>query len=174
MVFNPWSFIAQGTTAQSRIGNEVYPRGMAIRMHYVPSEDRMTQHLRVIICTLPKASAGIVNTGSNFNLFDTTGTAPNNILLNFRKDDTGIRIMFDKVYALKSVPFGSTTTGVNRFFKKLYIKRKRASKIIWEANQQIINKPLCVFVIPYDRYVATRTDILGRLDLFYKLYWRDV
>jgi len=174
IVFNPWAFIGQGTTSQDRVGSEVWPRGMSVRLHYVPSEDRMTQHLRIIVCTIPKVSNSIVNDGTNFNLFDTTAGVPNNVLCGFRKDDNGIKILYDKVFYIKAVPFGTTTTGVARFFKRFYIRRKRASKLIWERNNEIINKPLAIYALPYDRFPAVRTDQLGKMDLFYKLYFRDV
>jgi hypothetical protein len=171
-VFNPWAFIAQGTTSSQRVGSEIMPRGMSVRLHYVPSEDRMTQHLRVIVCTIPKVSNAVVSDGSNFNLFD--AGVSNNTLCSFRKDDNNIKIMYDKVFSMRAVPFGTTTTGVSRFFKKFFIRRKRSSKIIYERTNEIINKPLAIYVIPYDRYPAVRTDVLGRLDLFYKLYFRDI
>lgn len=174
VVFNPWAYIQQGTTSQERIGSEVHPRGMSVRMHYAASADRNNQHIRVIVCTIPKVSNGIINDGSNFNLFDTTAGVPNNVLCGFRKDDNGIRILYDRVYNVKSVIQGTSINGYGRLFKRFFIRRKRASKIVWERVNEIVNKPLCVYVLPYDYNSVARTDILGKIDLFYKLYFRDI
>lgn len=174
VIFNPWAYIQQGTTSQERIGSEISPRGMALRIHYKSADDRLCQHLRIIICTIPKVSNSIINDGSNFNLFDVTGGVPNNVLCSFRKDDNGIKIFYDKVFKINSVCPGSIATGPGRFFKKLYIKRKRANKIVYERVNEIVNKPLAVYILPYDYVGALRTDILGAADVFYKLYFRDL
>ncbi len=60
------------------------------------------------------------------------------------------------------------------FMKRIFIKRKRAGKIVFEQQNEIVNKPLCVYVLPYEYTPTLRTDIIGYCSVFYKLYFRDV
>lgn len=174
LIWNPWALIQQGTTSRDRIASEIWPRGIGLRLHYEPFTDRMATHVRIIVCTIPKSSTGSINTGSNFNLMDAGPGVPNNCLIGFRKDDSGIKVMYDKVFYVKQVPLGTGQDAEGSFFKRLYIKNKRGGKVIFESQNNIVNKPLAVYVIPYDIVGTQRSDTIARCSYMYKLYFRDV
>lgn len=174
LVWNPWAFIQQGSSSQERVGSEIWPRGMSLTLHYKPYVDRVCTHLRVIVCTIPKVSNSIVSDGSNFNLMDATGGVPNNTLCSYRKDDNGIKVLYDKVFRVEAVSRGNINDGEARWYKKIFIQRSKSSKIIFERQNEIVNKPLAVYVLPYDKVSSLRTDAIGEIDCFYKLYFRDV
>jgi hypothetical protein len=57
----------------------------------------------------------------------------------------------------------------------LWIKRKRANDIVYNQNlQQIVNKPIALYVIPYEEFSTYETDVVGKLDYRVRLYWKDV
>jgi len=174
LVWNPWAFIQQGSSSQERLGSEIWPRGMSLTLHYKPYADRVCTHLRVIVCTIPKVSNSIVSDGSNFNLMDTTAGLPNNTLCSYRKDDNGINVFYDKVFRVEAISRGDISDGEARWYKKIFIQRSKSTKIIFERQNEIVNKPLAVYVLPYDKASTLRTDAIGEIECFYKLYFRDV
>lgn len=65
--------------------------------------------------------------------------------------------------------------GDNRFFKKIWIKSKRGKKIAWDqATGLIVNRPVGVWVIPYDNYGSLRTDVLGYVTFTGKMFFKDI
>jgi len=172
LIFNPWYSITRGTSISNRIGDEVIARGMALRLMYLTTSDRPAQFVRIIIAVIPKTSGTTVHDGSNYDLMDSAGS--NDTVTGMVKRE-GVKVLYDKtttltVQGVKAVP----VTGDNRLFKKLYIKSKKGSNLKWQQDGTLANKPVGVWVIPYDQYGSIRTDICGYISYTYKLYFKDV
>lgn len=173
VVFNPWYYITKGDTVSQRDGDEIYPRGMAVRMCYYCAADRQAQFVRIIVAVIPKVVSGTIMDGSNFDLMDAAGS--NDTVTGMIKRE-GVKVLYDKIWTGKTVGKSEDADqlGENRFFKKIYIKTKKGGKLSWQQDGTLANKPVGLWVIPYDDYGTLRTDILGKLALTYKLYFKDV
>lgn len=172
LIFNPWYSITRGTSISNRIGDEVMARGMSIRLMYQCDYARPSQFLRVIIAVIPKTVGGVITDGSNYDLMDAGGS--NDTVTGMIKRE-GVRVLYDKMTTFNSNGDRTTpTTGDNRVFKKLWIKSRKGGSLKWQQDGTLANKPVGVWVIPYDQYGTLRTDILGYVSYTYKLYFKDI
>lgn len=171
IVFNPWQYITKGTSVSQRIGDEVYARGMSVRLFYLAAADRPSQFVRIVIAVIPKTVGTTIMDGSNFDLLDAAGS--NDTVTGMIKKE-GVKVLYDKVTTLQvSGPRAVATLGESRMFKKFFIKSKRGGVLKWQQDGNLANKPVGVWVIPYDSYSTLRTDILGKVSFTYKLYFKD-
>jgi len=176
-IFNIWATaIFPGTGRDQRIGDKITPRGMALYMNFENMADRPNTKYRVIVAQLPKEYGGTV-TGPVFDPFQNTGVG-NRLLLAADKDK-GVKFLYDKIITLNtqsiglSYPQNNTKRGTK--YMKLWIKRKKANDIVFNQNlQQIVNKPISLYVIPYEEFSTYETDIVGKMDYRVRLYWKDV
>lgn len=172
LVFNPWAFITKGDDVNQRAGDEVYPRGMSCRMLYWCAADRQAQFVRIIVAVIPKVVGTFVTNGSNFDLLDAAGS--NDTVTGFVKRE-GVKVLYDKVWT--GTARGKTEDvdekGDNRFYKQFYIKSKKGSKLNWGQDGNLQNKPVGIWVLPYDDWGTLRSDILGQCTYTYKLYFKD-
>jgi hypothetical protein len=173
IIFNPWFAITRGDTVSNRDGDEIYPRGMAVRMCYWCAADRQAQYVRIIVAVIPKIVSGYITDGTNFDLLDAAGS--NDTVTGFVKRE-GVKVLYDKVWTgtAKGKTEDADELGDNRLYKQFYIKSKKGSKVSWQQDGTLSNKPVGIWVIPYDDYNTLRTDILGRCTYTYKLYFKDV
>jgi hypothetical protein len=173
VVFNPWYAITKGTSISQRIGDEVYPRGMSFRIMYWTAQSRASQFVRIIVAVIPKIVATDIMDGSNFDLMDANGS--NDTVTGMIKKE-GVKVLYDRVITLRADGSTDSTSadGDQRFFKKFYIKSKKGSKLSWGQDGLLQNKPVGIWVIPYDKYSALRTDALGTCSFTYKMYFKDV
>lgn len=172
VIWNPWFAITRGDTVSNRDGDEIYPRGMALRLMYVSAAGRESQFVRIVIAVIPKIVSGTIMDGSNFDLMDAAGS--NDTVTGMIKRE-GVKVLYDKMVNLSYQ--GSRAVdrkGDTRFYKKLYIKSKKGGKLTWQQDGTLSNKPVGVWVIPYDQYSSLRSDYLGDLAWTYKLYFKDV
>lgn len=172
IIFNPWYSITKGDTVSNRDGDEIYPRGMAARFMYAASQGREAQFVRVIVAVIPKIVSGTIMDGSNFDLMDAAGS--NDTVTGMIKTE-GVKVLYDKTFTLTYS--GSRATdrkGDTRLFKKLYIKSRRGGKLSWQQDGTLANKPVGIWVVPYDQYGSLRSDYLGDISWTYKLYFKDV
>lgn len=174
--FNCWSLIQTGTQVFNRIGNEIYPRGMSIRLWLANKANFCNLHYRVVIGCLPKMNvAGAVTTATNFQWIENYF----NVLQGFPNHDAGVKLFYDKVIrneaGFTSVPLGGTGGKEYHKFLKIFIRRKRANKIVYAAGTNVIkNKPVFMAVIPYDSYGTLVTDNIASMAYSCKLYWKDL
>lgn len=171
IIFNPWFAITRGDTVSNRDGDEIYPRGMSIRLLYNCEAGRYNQFVRIIIAIIPKVVSGTIMDGSNFDLLDAAGS--NDTVTGMIKRE-GVKVLYDRTTTLKAGGLKAVgERGETRLFKKIYVKAK-GGKMKWQQDGTLVNKPIGVWVIPYDRYETLRTDTLGVLAYTYKLYFKDV
>ena len=175
--FNPWKQIVKGTDRFNRIGDVITPRGMSLKMMLSTKADRPMTQFRILICTLPKVINGVITTAR----FDFR-QVPNNISLDnnliSRVDtDKGVKVLYDKVISCHRNNAIYEGTGVKEGvrFLKLWIKRKRASNIVFDTlSTDIVNKPLAIYVIPYEQYNTLETDNIATISGNMRMYYKDV
>lgn len=178
IIFNPWQSIAQGTGPTQRVGTEVYPRGMAVRLELFNKLDRPNVSYRIIVAIIPKIYAGAA-TNATFDFRDNTGSA--NSLLAWMKPDAGIKVLYDKVIrneahfsAIASGTSGDQDNKEAHKFVKFYIRSKRGQKLVWGPDGNLINKPMILYVIPYDSYGTLTTDNIASCAINTKFYFKDI
>lgn len=177
-MFNVWKLIVPGTSVQNRIGTEIWPRGMSMRIFLENIQDRPNVHYRVMIGAAPKQrSDGTATAYNNLELLDMGGATGN--LCRHPTTDLGYKLFYDRVFK-NEIGF-SAVQGVEKrahLFKKIWIRRKKAGKIIYNNSAsgvvaEIVNKPLFFTVIAYDSTNTLVTDHIGNLSYQTKLYWKD-
>ena len=136
MLFNPWYNITKGDTVSQRDGDEIYPRGMSVRMCYWCAADRQAQFVRIIVAVIPKISAATILDGSNFDLLDAASS--NDTVTGFTTRE-GVKVLYDKMWTgtAKGKTEDADELGDNRFYKQFYIKSKRGSKISWQQARRL-------------------------------------
>lgn len=174
--FDPWSLISQGTSRFERIGDKITPRGMSIKLFLASKFDRPNTSYRIIVCTLPKVYNGVV-TGTTFRPFETPNLfGVNNALVLHPDTDKGVKFLYDRIVTMNTL--WPSNAGTNKEFTKtvrLWIKRKRARDIVFDQNGlDIINKPLAVYVLPYEQFSTLQTDNIASCAGYMRLYYKDV
>jgi hypothetical protein len=178
-MFNVWKLIVPGTSVQNRIGTEIWPRGMSIRLLLENLGLRPNLSYRVMIGAAPKQrSDGVATNYNNLELLDQGGTTGN--ICRHPTTDLGYKIFYDRTFSSKVGWDGSgvSTPFRSHIFKKIWIKRKKAGKIIYNNSAtgvvaEIVNKPLFFTVIPYDSTNTLSTDHVANMSYQTKLYWKD-
>jgi len=129
--------------------------------------------VRIIVAVIPKVVSATIMDGQNFDLLDAAGS--NDTVTGFVKRE-GVKVLYDKVWTgtARGKTEDADEFGDNRFYKQFYIKSKRGSKITWQQDGTLSNKPVGIWVIPYDDYGTLRSSILGNVTYTYKLYFKDV
>jgi hypothetical protein len=174
--FNPWALIDRGTDRFNRIGEEIMPRGIAIKMYLAAKTDRPNTMFRVIVASLPK----LVGTTVTTNVFDpfqiaNSGVNGNNMIWPADKDE-GVKFLYDKIHRL---PLQAEQVNTVRFCEKtkmikLWIKSKGRKITYATFTQVIVNRPLAVYVIPYEQYSTLTTDNVGSMAGMLRMYYKDV
>lgn len=174
--FNPWLDIPQGVGSYQRTGNEIMPVGMALKIQLHNKGDRPNLHYRIIVAKLPKIIGGALSNRNNIDIFEplNQGTMGGRMILPLNKD-LGVKAYYDRVFSLR----GNNTwnqPGQKEISKiiKIWIKRKRSGKIIYDQQQNtIINSPIALYIIPYDSFGTLATDNIASYQYHCKLYYKD-
>jgi hypothetical protein len=173
--FNPWATITQGTGRNQRVGDKITPRGMSLKIYLANKTDRDFTMYRLIVAVLPKSLGATVTT----NVFDpfqipSVGFGGNNML--FPADhDEGVKFLYDRVHMVGK-NYSANTAGKERTkIVRLWIKPKRSTSIVYATfAQNIVNKPLAVYCIPYEQFSTLTTDRVGSWAGYMRLYYKDV
>lgn len=180
--FNPWSKIVKGDARFNRIGDKITPRGMSLKIFLANKDNRPNTQYRVIVCTLPKVTGGTITTARHepFQIAN-SGAAPDNNLLLPADNDQGVKFLYDKIHAMGPTHPGSFTNVSDWIRKertkviKLWIKRKRSSDIIFNTTStDIVNKPLAIYIIPYEQYSTLETDNIASFTGVMRMYYKDL
>ena len=180
--FNPWSNITNGATKYTRIGDDITPVGIKLRLWIANKLDRPNVHYRVVVAIMPKYINGVVTTLSNVDLFAPMNLGTMNSTLCACVDiEKGIKILYDRVHTIEK-GFSAYATGLagdqdgreSHKLIKLWITRKKRSKISYEAGGAVINNPLAFYVIPYDSYGTLQTDNIASCAYHMRMYWKDI
>jgi hypothetical protein len=180
--FNPWSHIINGATKYNRVGDEITPVGIKLRLWLANKLDRPNILYRVIVAIIPKTINAVVTTGTNVDLFAPMNLGTCNSTMCAAIDiEKGIKVLYDRVITNEK-GFSAYATGLAgdqdgrecHKMLKLWITRKKRSKIRYEPNGTVINNPLAVYVIPYDSYGTLQTDNICSCAFHMRMYWKDL
>lgn len=178
--FNPWNVIQKGTNRFNRIGDKITPRGMSLKLWLASKYDRPNTQFRVIVAILPKVVAGDI-TIPRFDPFQIPNSGVlGNYLLSPPDTDKGVKFLYDRVHRTSNqgaYPLGGGAGNNKENVKqiKLWIKRKRSRDIVYDTTStDIINKPLAVYVIPYEQYSTLNTDNIASCAGYMRLYYKDI
>lgn len=171
--FNCWSVIPQGTQRMQRIGDKIMPIGMSLRISMFNKADRPNMSYRIIVCTMPKAVAGTTVSYNNTYPFQLANLGNNgNCMILPLDHDRGVKALYDRMI---SPNVGYAQDKEVHFYKKIWIKRKRNNPIIFNGNSQdIVNRPLLLYVIPYDSYGTLITDKIASFGYYCRMYYKDL
>lgn len=176
-MFNVWKLIVPGTSVQNRIGTEIWPRGMSMRIYLENLAGRPNVHYRIMIGAAPKQrSDGTATNYNNLELMDMGGTTGN--ICRHPTTDLGYKVFYDRVFSNEFGNLPSVGAYASHRFVKIWIRRKKAGKIIYNNSAsgvvaEIVNKPLFFTVIAYDSTNTLYTDHIANLSYQTKLYWKD-
>jgi len=175
-LFDSWANITMGVARSERIGDRITPRGMSLKIYLANKSDRPNTMIRLIVAVLPK-SRGTTVTGSQFNPFQLPNTGVlGNRMLYPADTDKGVKFLYDQIIKLNQNPWYSTPVNGKEPTKvvKLWIKRKRSSDIIYDTvTQEIVNKPIAVYAIPYEQFSTLETDNIASFACYQRLYYKD-
>lgn len=174
-IFNPWALIQQGTARFNRIGDKISPIGMKINMYLACKADRPNTMFRILVCILPKMfNSALV--GNNFDPFQipNNGILGNDMLFPVDKDK-GIKCVYDRLHRMSSTQMWNGAAGKEMTkIVRLWIRRKRAGNIIYDTTSStIVNKPLAVYVIPYEQFSTITLDNVASCAYFARMYYKD-
>lgn len=171
-LFNFWSNITPGSGRDQRIGDKITPRGMSLTMFIANKQDRANARWRVMICTVPKEYNGTVTGSANFDPFQNTGTG--NRLLLAPDHDKGVKVLYDRIHLPANYQEKTNLDKEKAKVIKLWIKRKNAKPIVFnQALQQIVNRPIAVYIIPYEQYSTLETDNIASVSARARVYYKD-
>lgn len=170
IVFNPWFSITKGDTVSQRDGDECYPRGMSFRLMF---NGYTSQFVRVIVAVVPKIDSTTILDGSNYDLLDQSSS--NDTVTGLMKRE-GVKVLYDRTITLQDHGKANDQKllGDFRFFKKFFIKSKKGSKLAWGQDGLLVNKPVGIWVIPYNNYSTLRSADIGVVSFTYKMYFKDI
>lgn len=175
--FNPWSVIDRGTARFNRIGDKITPRGMAIKLYLANKVDRPNCMFRVIVAILPKIVAGDI-TAPRFDPFQIPNSGLlGNYMITPADHDKGVKFLYDRIHRMSSTQRWNGGQYEREMTKtiKLWIKRKRSRDIVYDTtSSDIVNKPLAVYVIPYEQYSTYNTDNVASCAGLMRMYFKDV
>lgn len=179
--FNPWSNIQKGTSRFNRIGDMIQPRGMSLKMWLSTKGDRPNTIFRVIVAILPKTYPGLLGavtpTTYTFDPFEQTHNLGDvqNTLITAADTDKGVRFLYDRIHTVPG-PYENPGSRETHKVIKLWIKRKRSRNIIFDSDRDgfISNKPLAIYVIPYEQFSTLTTDNIASCAAEMRLYYKDI
>jgi hypothetical protein len=179
--FNCWADIPPGTGRANRVGDKIMPLSMTMKLWIASKADRPNVMFRVIIAKMPKSIGNTTTNSSNVYLFQTAQLgATGNTMVMPVDHDKGIKPYYDRTFNILGqhpASFDGSITAAKKekhILKRIKIKRKRASAIIYDsATQNIVNAPLALFVIPYDSYGTVVTDNIASFSFQMRMYYKD-
>lgn len=175
-LFDPWQYINVGTGRQNRIGDQVTPRGIKIRLWLSNKLDRVDILYRIVIAVLPRAIGTTYTVYNNVDLFKAVDQGScNNTMCGMVDMEKVKKVLVDRTYRLSnSSGYGDGTTGKEvHMLKTFWLKAKRARPIKYTAAGAHANNLLGVYVIPYDAYGTLQTDNIASHAYIARLYFKD-
>jgi len=175
--FNPWSVIDRGTARFNRIGDKITPRGMSVKLYLANKVDRPNCMFRVIVAILPKIVAGDI-TAPRFDPFQICNSGLlGNYMITPADHDKGVKFLYDRIHRMNNTQRWNGGQYERELTKtiKIWIKRKRSRDIVYDTtSSDIVNKPLAIYVIPYEQYSTYNTDNVASCAGLMRMYFKDV
>lgn len=172
-LFNVWADITPGTARFQRIGDDIIPRGMKLKMWIANKTDRENTKVRVIVAQLPKQYAGAV-TDYQFDPLQLPNTgALGHTNLMPPDTDKGVKFLYDKIHVIGQGQVNNTANKEKSKYVNIWVKTKMG-RIKYDTNSfTIVQKPIAVYCIPYEQFNTATTSNLASCACFMRLYYKD-
>lgn len=175
--FNPWLNIQEGSQRFQRIGDKIMPVGMALRLWLANKQDRPNTMVRVIVAVLPKVIGTTVTT-EQFDPFQISNMGGNGNNLIWPPDkDAGVKFLYDRIHRMGPQQATNALGAAKEFTKvvRIWIRRKKSRNIVFNTvDTTLINKPLAVYVIPYEQFSTLTTDNIMSMAGHMRMYYKDI
>lgn len=171
-MYDPWSTILQGNGRAQRVGDQVQPRGMSLKLWLANKLDRPNVMYRILVVSVRRVVGGNVVTASNLNPFN--AVMSHGILCPVDMELV-TRVYYDRVFNLQvGYSHGGASDREAHKYIKIWLRRRRGGKHIkYGSDGKIANNGLLVYCIPYDSYGTLMTDNIASMSFAYRLYWKD-
>lgn len=177
---DPYSAVAKGTGAQNRVGDEIIPRGMKVKLWLSNKNDRPNVIYRVIIGLVPRSINGTLITDANLRNYlfrQVDNGAGSNGLLESVNTENGFTVLKDKLYHNNNTYLtvaGSWANKEHSRVLKFWIKPKKNSRIVYTSTGALTKGKMLFFgVLGYDAYGTLVTDNIYSYAHHYRIYWKD-
>lgn len=178
---SPTQGISVGTSAQARIGNEIFIQNLTLNMKALSAETIASTNIRVIVMwnDVQKSGGWAFNpTGLVEADFLLASSDNINSLPNYK---LGVNILYDQVISMRSsCPVLFTATANTKFTRSQVLKRVtiplKGKKVVWEPSTNYFNdKQLYVVIIPQSQDVGVIPGVttVGALDIQALLSFKD-
>lgn len=157
---------SQGDGDSNRTGNDIYARGIQVKMQFGLKQDRHNTTFRVLVF---KTTKGYNVGGSYTNVFDNqTG----NVMLDAIDKDR-VTVLLDKRVSAKPInpsPDGKEIT----LFRKYWIPHKSLYKFYDDGlRDNSYPYDIVMLVVAYDAYGSLTTDNIGYVQAWSRFYFKD-
>jgi hypothetical protein len=140
--------------------------------------DRPNIHYRVMVLRLPKSVGSTTTTSSNVDAFQVSQLGSNGNRLCLPIDtDHGIKTYYDRIITNEkdiSQRNGGDTLCECHKMLKIHLRRKQSREVVYDSGaQNIVNRPLALYVIPYDARGALVTDNIASYVYSIRMRYKD-
>ena len=149
---------------------------MSIKLGLTNKGDRPNLMYHVMVLHMLKAIGRTVTTYNNTFPFQTSqvGTTGNNMIL-LLDQHHGIKTYYDKVITLDHGSVSSGFLKEKHTMLKIWLKCKNARPVVYNQDTaNIVNRPLLLYVIPYDSYDTLITDNMASYSYYTHMYYKDI
>lgn len=168
---NTWELITPnrmpsvGTDDSSRNGDQIYGKGVSVKMMFGQKADRMNVTYRIIVW---KGSTDVKPAALN-DLFHWDAQ---NILLDGTNQDRG-QIVYQKFLKRNISPQLGTTQKELTFTHKFWIPYKRLIKFAGNSGTDYSGDKYYMFIYAYDAYGTVHTDNISYVEAWSRFYYAD-
>jgi hypothetical protein len=87
--------------------------------------------------------------------------------------DEGVKFLYDKIHRMGNMQEKESTREFTKIIK-LWIRSKGRKVVFNTFTQDIVNRPLAVYCIPYEQYSTLTTDNVASMAGVLRMYYKDV
>lgn len=158
---------AQGDGDSARNGDQIYTKGVSVRMLFGQKLDRMNVTFRVVVIRVtPQQEPPDIG-----SMFDNIAQ---NVLLDYCNTDR-YKVVYQKFIKKNVTPQLSTATEQREltFSHKFWIPRRNLVKFRQDAAQEYSGFRHYMYVFAYDAYGTATSDNIGYVQTITNLYYAD-
>lgn len=163
-LFTPNRLPAVGTADDQRMGDQIYSKGVSVKMLFGQKQDRMNITYRIVVW---KGSTDVKPASLN-DLFHWDA---NNILLDGTNRDRG-KVIYQK-FIKKNISSQLSTGRELTFTHKFWIPIRKLIRFAGNAGTDFSGDKFYMFIYAYDAYGTLITDNIAYVDVWSKVYYAD-
>lgn len=176
-LYNPYFDPTNTATRTGRIGTEIVPRGVKVRMWLANKLDRPNMMYRIIVGVAPKTIGNTLVTSAivESQLLNATldqGTLGNKMILPPNLAD-GFKVLRDRVITTNGSVHVQAANKERHNLVRLWIKPKKGQKIRYTDTNFVVNRALFVAICCYDSYATSALDNIASFAYHATVYYKD-